>query len=155
MDATMCMVATETGSGRAMSSKGRRVREINPDALDFDEVDTSSQFDFDAEERRRFQRAMLEVPIAITLLGDEDRELCTGKAVLRDLSLDGAFLTGIEIAQTAAGVDAKEVGEFKRIQFTIMDGPFKGVQAAAQPVRVGNSQGGVGVKLEEGFNFSV
>ncbi len=132
-----------------------RIREINPDDLDFDVSDTSSQFDFEAEERRRFQRAMLEVPIAIKLLGDADKELCKGKAVLRDLSLDGAFLTGIEIEETADGVKPEEIGEFKRIQFTIMDGPFKGVEAAARPVRVGLKHGGVGVKLEEGFNFAV
>ena len=135
--------------------KQGRIREIDPDQLDFDVSDTSSQFDFDAEERRRFQRAMLEVPIAIRLLGDADKELCKGKAVLRDLSLDGAFLTGIEIEETSEGVKPEEVGEFKRIQFTIMDGPFKGVEAAAQPVRVGLQRGGVGVKLEEGFSFEV
>lgn len=132
-----------------------RLREINPDDLDFDVSDASSQFDFDAQERRRFQRATLEVPIAITLLGDADRQLCKGTALLRDLSLDGAFLTAIEISETSAGVKPEEVGEFKRIQFTIMDGPFKGVEAAARPVRVGLKAGGVGVKLEAGFNFAV
>lgn len=132
-----------------------RVREITPDELDFGRADPSAQFDFDAEERRRFQRAMLEVPIAIRLLGDKDKELCKGKAVLRDLSLDGAFLTSIEIEETTDGVKPDEVGEFKRIQFTIMDGPFKGVEAAARPVRVGLRHGGVGVKLEEGFSFEV
>ncbi|MCA8945700.1 MAG: hypothetical protein KDB29_05705, partial [Planctomycetes bacterium] len=60
--------------------KTGRIREINPDDLAFDVTDTSSQFDFDAEERRRFQRAMLEVPIAIKLLGLADKELCKGKA---------------------------------------------------------------------------
>ena len=135
--------------------KTGRIREINPDDLAFDVTDTSSQFDFDAEERRRFQRAMLEVPIAIKLLGLADKELCKGKAVLRDLSLDGAFLTSIEIEETADGVKPEEVGEFRRIQFTIMDGPFKGVEAAAQPVRIGLKHGGVGVKLEEGFSFEV
>jgi hypothetical protein len=132
-----------------------RVREISPDELDFGRTDQSAQFDFDAEERRRFQRAMLEVPIAIRLLGDKDKELCKGKAVLRDLSLDGAFLTAIEIEETTDGVKPDEVGEFKRIQFTIMDGPFKGVEAAARPIRVGLKHGGVGVKLEEGFSFEV
>jgi hypothetical protein len=135
--------------------KGGRIREIDPNELDFDGADPSSQFDFDAQERRRFQRAMLEVPIAIRLLGDADKPLCKGKAVLRDLSLDGAFLTGIEIEETVDGVKPEEIGEFKRIQFTIMDGPFKGVEAAAQPVRVGIKAGGVGVKLEEGFSFEV
>lgn len=132
-----------------------RIREISPDDLNFEVADASSQFDFDAEERRRFQRATLEVPIAIKLLGDADRELCKGKAVLRDLSLDGAYLTSIEIEETADGVKPEEIGEFKRIRFTIMDGPFKGVEAAAQPVRVGMRHGGVGVKLEEGFNFAI
>jgi hypothetical protein len=140
---------TESG-GRA-----GRIREINPDDLDFDVSDASSQFDFDAQDRRRFQRATLEVPIAIKLLGDADKELCTGKAMLRDLSLDGAFLTAIEIEETAHGVKPEEIGEFKRIQFTIMDGPFKGVEAAARPVRVGVQAGGVGVKLEAGFSFEV
>ncbi|MCB9894036.1 MAG: hypothetical protein H6839_06300 [Planctomycetes bacterium] len=135
--------------------KPGRIREINPDDLDFDVNDASGKFDFDAEERRRFQRAMLEVPIAIKLLGDADKELCKGKAMLRDLSLDGAYLTAIEIEETADGVKPEEIGEFKRIQFTIMDGPFKGVEAAAQPVRVGMQHGGVGVKLEEGFSFEV
>jgi hypothetical protein len=132
-----------------------RIREINPDDLDFDVSDASSQFDFEAQERRRFQRATLEVPISITLLGEADRELCKGKAMLRDLSLDGAFLTAIEISETTAGVNAEEVGEFRRIQFTILDGPFKGVEAAARPVRVGLQAGGVGVKLEAGFSFEV
>lgn len=135
--------------------KGGRIREINPDDLDFDGSESANQFDFDAQERRRFQRATLEVPIAIRLLGAGDKELCKGKALLRDLSLDGAFLTAIEIEETANGVKPEELGEFQRIQFTIMDGPFKGVEAAARPVRVGNRAGGVGVKLEEGFNFSV
>ncbi|MBZ0136012.1 MAG: hypothetical protein K8I27_06525 [Planctomycetes bacterium] len=136
-------------------ARGGRIREINPNELDFDGASPSEQFDFDAQERRRFQRAMLEVPIAIELLGDADKSLCKGKAVLRDLSLDGAFLTGIEIEETTDGVKEEEIGEFKRIQFTIMDGPFKGVEAAAQPVRVGLKAGGVGVKLEEGFSFEV
>lgn len=136
-------------------AKGGRIREINPNELDFDGANPAEQFDFDAQERRRFQRAMLEVPIAIELLGDADKSLCKGKAVLRDLSLDGAFLTGIEIEETVDGVKEEEIGEFKRIQFTIMDGPFKGVEAAAQPVRVGLKAGGVGVKLEEGFSFEV
>lgn len=135
--------------------RSARVREISPDELDFGRAEPGQEFDFDAEERRRFQRAMLEVPIAIRLLGDRDKELCKGKAVLRDLSLDGAFLTSIEIEETTDGVKADEVGEFKRIQFTIMDGPFKGVEAAAKPVRVGLKHGGVGVKLEEGFSFEV
>jgi hypothetical protein len=154
MGATMELLDSESRLGTVMS-KGRRVREISPDDLDFKKSDVSSEFEFDAEERRRFQRATLEVPIAVTLLGDEDRELCTGKALLRDLSLDGAFLTGIEIAQTADGVKPEEVGEFKRILFTILDGPFKGVRAGAQPVRVGLKHGGVGVRLEEGFSFEV
>jgi hypothetical protein len=140
---------TESG-GRA-----GRIREINPDDLDFDVSDASSQFDFDAQERRRFQRATLEVPIGIRLLGDADRELCRGRAMLQDLSLDGAFLTAIEIEETTQGVTPEEIGEFKRIQFTILDGPFKGVEAAAHPVRVGRQVGGVGVKLEAGFSFEV
>lgn len=135
-------------------ARSQRVREINPDELDFDTTD-SSHFDFEAQERRRYQRALLEVPIAIKLLGEKDRELCKGRAVLRDLSLDGAFLAGIEIEHTTDGVTPEEVGEFVRIQFVIMDGPFKGVEAAAKPVRVGLTAGGVGVKLEAGFNFSV
>jgi hypothetical protein len=140
-----------------MSEIGRsqRVREINPDELDFDTAEATATFDFDAQERRRYQRALLEVPIAIRLLGDKDKELCKGRAVLRDLSLDGAFLASIEIEHTTDGVKPEEVGEFKRIQFVIMDGPFKGVEAAARPVRVGLTAGGVGVKLEAGFNFSV
>lgn len=148
---------TSRGEGAAMNEEARsqRVREINPDELDFDTATTSGKFDFDAEERRRYQRALLEVPIAIKLLGDADRELCKGKAVLRDLSLDGAFLAGIEIESTSEGVAAAEIGEFKRIQFVIMDGPFKGVEAAARPVRVGLRAGGVGVKLEAGFSFAV
>ncbi len=153
-------IASLTGSPKDewmsdSAPKGGRIREINPDDLDFDSSDPHAQFDFDAQERRRFQRATLEVPIAIRLLGSGDKELCKGKALLRDLSLDGAFLTAIEIEETANGVKPEELGEFQRIQFTIMDGPFKGVEAAARPVRVGNRAGGVGVKLEEGFNFSV
>lgn len=137
------------------AGRAARIREINPDDLDFDVADAAAQFDFDAQERRRFQRATLEVPIALKLLGEGNKELCKGKAFLRDLSLDGAFLTGIEIQETTDGVKPEEIGEFKRIQFTIMDGPFKGVEAAAVPVRVGQKAGGVGVKLEAGFNFSV
>lgn len=148
-------IATESGEMSESPGRTGRIREISPDDLDFDVGDAAGQFDFDAEERRRFQRAMLEVPIAIKLLGDADKELCKGKAVLRDLSLDGAFLTSIEIEETADGVKPDEIGEFKRIQFTIMDGPFKGVEAAARPVRVGLKHGGVGVKLEEGFSFEV
>ena len=132
----------------------QRVREIDPDKLDFKSTDSSDRFDFDAKDRRRFQRAMLEVPIAILLLGDDDKELCMGKAVLRDLSLDGAFLTSIKIEETVDGVSADEIGEFKRIKFQILDGPFKDIEAAAKPIRVGMRHGGVGVKLEEGFNFS-
>lgn len=131
----------------------QRVREIDPDNLDFNSTETSNRFDFDTKDRRRFQRAMLEVPIAILLLGDNDKQLCKGRAILRDLSLDGAFLTSIKVEETIKGVKSEEIGEFKRIQFTILDGPFKGVDAAAKPIRVGSSLGGVGVKLEEGFNF--
>ncbi|MBX3474854.1 MAG: hypothetical protein KF754_10765 [Planctomycetes bacterium] len=142
------------GLGMGEVVKSQRVREINPDELDFDTTD-AGQFDFDAQERRRYQRALLEVPIAIKLLGAGDKELCKGRAVLRDLSLDGAFLAGIEIEHTTDGVKPEEIGEFQRIQFVIMDGPFKGVEAAARPVRVGLTAGGVGVKLEAGFNFAV
>ncbi|MBX3458907.1 MAG: hypothetical protein KF696_02940 [Planctomycetes bacterium] len=151
-------VAHDLVRGEGMSGtsgKGGRIREIAPDELDFEAGDSASQFDFDAQDRRRYQRATLEVPIALKLLGANNRELCKGKALLRDLSLDGAFLTGIEIQETADGVKPEEIGEFKRIQFTIMDGPFKGVEAAAVPVRVGGGLGGVGVKLETGFNFAV
>ncbi|MCF6228913.1 MAG: hypothetical protein L3J82_09710 [Planctomycetes bacterium] len=133
----------------------QRIREIDPDKLDFQSTDSSNRFDFDAKDRRRFQRATLEVPIAILLLGDKDKPLCKGKAVLRDLSLDGAFLTAIEVEETLDGVDAKEIGEFKRIQFTILDGPFKDVEASAKPIRVGSALGGVGVKLEDGFSFGL
>lgn len=151
-------VAHDQDAGEGMgenSGKGGRIREIAPDELDFDATDAAGQFDFDAQDRRRYQRATLEVPIALKLLGPGNRDLCKGKALLRDLSLDGAFLTAIEIQETFDGVKPEEIGEFVRIQFTIMDGPFKGVEAAAVPVRVGRQVGGVGVKLETGFNFAV
>ena len=132
-----------------------RLREINPDELDFGKDENSGQFDFDAKDRRRFHRASLDVPITLTLLGPEDKELCKGKALLRDLSLDGAFLMGIEIEETMAGVKPEELGEFKRILFQILDGPFKGVKATAKPVRVGQKIGGMGVTLEKGFDLSI
>jgi hypothetical protein len=132
-----------------------RLREINPDELDFGKDENSGQFDFDAKDRRRFHRASLDVPITLTLLGPNDKELCKGKALLRDLSLDGAFLMGIEIEETMEGVKAEELGEFKRILFQILDGPFKGVKASAKPVRVGQKIGGMGVTLEKGFDLSI
>ncbi len=89
-----------------------RLREINPDELDFGKDEQAGSFDFDARDRRRFQRASLDVPITLTLLGPNDKELCKGKALLRDLSLDGAFLMGIEIEETMAGVKPEELGEF-------------------------------------------
>ncbi|MCC6465783.1 MAG: PilZ domain-containing protein [Planctomycetes bacterium] len=139
----------------AEQPRSARIREINPDDLDFSAEEFGASFDFDAQDRRRFQRALLDVPIAIRLLGKDNQYLCKGTAVLRDLSLDGAFLTAIEISETAQGVDPKTLGEFRRIEFTILDGPFKGVEAAAKPVRVGHHAGGVGVKLEQGFNFAL
>ncbi len=132
-----------------------RIREITPDELEFRLADPASQFDFEDDDRRRFRRATLEVPIALMLLGDDGKVLCKGKAMLRDLSVDGAFLTSIKIEETADGVKPEELGEFKRIEFTILDGPFKGVEAAAVPVRVGLKRGGVGVKLEDGFSFKL
>ncbi len=132
-----------------------RMREITPDELDFAKEEPVSGFDFDAKDRRRFQRASLDVPISLTLLNAEGKELCRGRAYLRDLSLDGAFLTAIEIEETTEGVKPEELGEFKKIHFQILDGPFKGVKATAKPVRVGHKAGGMGVTLEKGFDLSI
>ncbi len=139
----------------AGASRSGRLREINPDDLDFTKAELVEGFDFDARDRRRFQRAALDVPITLTLLDAADKELCHGKALLRDLSLDGAFLTAIEIQETAPGVVTEALGEFKKIKFQILDGPFKGVKATAKPVRVGKQQGGMGVTLEKGFDLSI
>ena len=135
--------------------KSGRIREISPDKLAFDAADASSQFDFSADERRRFQRATLQVPIALQLLDGEGSVLCSGTALLRDLSLDGAFLTSIKIEETAEGVSTEKLGQFQRIKFVILDGPYKGVEAAATPIRSGLKAGGVGVKLEDGFSFEI
>lgn len=133
----------------------RRIREIKPEELDFETTDTASQFDFDASDRRRFQRAAMEVPVRIRLIGKDGRELCRGKAMLRDLSLDGAFLAGIQIEQTADGRTVADFTDCKHIEFVILDGPFKGAEAAATPVRAGLANGGVGVRLNSGFSFTV
>lgn len=154
-NAKLC--AGDIGGAAMAESAGQsgRLREINPDELDFGKDEQAGSFDFDARDRRRFQRASLDVPITLTLLGPNDKELCKGRALLRDLSLDGAFLMGIEIEETMAGVKPEELGEFKRIVFQILDGPFKGVKATAKPVRVGQKQGGMGVTLEKGFDLSI
>ena len=151
-------IPSHNPGGAAMAEnagQSGRLREINPDELDFGKDEQAAAFDFDAKDRRRFQRASLDVPITLTLLGPNDKELCKGRALLRDLSLDGAFLMGIEIEETMEGVKPEELGEFKRIIFQILDGPFKGVKATAKPVRVGQKQGGMGVTLEKGFDLSI
>ncbi len=135
--------------------RSTRVREISPNELNFRSKLEAAGFDFENDDRRRFQRAVMDVPVAIRLLGESERELCKGKAVLKDLSLEGAFLTAIEVEQTADDVSPEELGEFKQVEFIIMDGPFKGMEASAAPVRIGARAGGVGLRFEEGFTLEL
>ncbi|MCC6572714.1 MAG: hypothetical protein IT462_02890 [Planctomycetes bacterium] len=131
----------------------KRVREIKPNELDFSKEEVQ-QFDMNPADRRRYQRASLDVPIKLRLISASGATVCSGKAVLRDLSLDGAFITSIEITESEV-VDTDAKIDYHHICFEILDGPFKGVEAKAKPVRIGPLASGIGVTLEKGFSLSL
>lgn len=128
--------------------------ELAPEEVDILTPGASSRFDFRGSDRRGFRRAMLDAAVSIRLFDAGNRELCRGRAMLHDLSLDGAFLTGISIEQTTNGLAPEQLGSFERIEFRITDGPFQGAEAEAVPVRLGSGTAGIGVRLSQGFSFS-
>ena len=133
----------------------RKARPLSPHPVDFDNTDVAPPFDVEHFERRRFKRAIVAAPISIRLISDTGRELCRGRATLQDLSLDGAFLAGIVIEYAPEDVEPAQLRQYQNISFTIMDGPFKGAEANARPVRADVLDGGVGVRLDAGFSFTV
>ncbi len=128
--------------------------EIKPKEVDIARDDVVAEFDMNPADRRRYQRAALDVPIKLALMAADGATVCSGKAVLRDLSLDGAFITAIEITD-AEVKDINATLNYDHIRFEITDGPFKGVEARAKPVRIGPLASGIGVTLEKGFSLSL
>jgi len=135
--------------------KRRHIREIVPEVLKFEISDSAPPFELEQFERRRFKRAIVQAPIEFKLVDESGNELCRGRATLHDLSLDGAFLRGIELEQSGTGVGAGELERYQYICFLVTDGPFKGAEASAKPVRADFGEGGVGVRLDAGFSFTV
>lgn len=131
----------------------KRVREIKPNELDFSKEEVK-QFDMNPADRRRYQRASLDVPISLKLVAENGDLVCSGTARLRDLSLDGAFITSIEITESNVP-DTTATLNYHHIAFEILEGPFKGVEAKAKPVRIGPLASGIGVTLEKGFSLSL
>lgn len=131
-----------------------RIRELVPEELDLAAPEPSGRFDFVGADRRGYRRAPLDAPVLIRLFDGRNRELCRGRALLHDLSLDGAFLTGIRIEQTTDNIPPNQLGEFERVGFTITEGPFQGAEAEAVPVRLGETISGVGLRLSQGFRFN-
>lgn len=131
-------------------SPSGRLREIRPEEFDFSRSDATDGFDFNRDDRRRHQRTLLDVPVSIELRDTDGTKLGQGHAVLKDLSLDGACLTDLDV--TAAEGKNLE-GKSPRIHFRITEGPFQGVEAVAKPVRPLALNGSVGVSLENGFQL--
>jgi hypothetical protein len=131
-----------------------RILELVPEEEDFMGPEPSGRFDFSATDRRAFQRAILDAELEIRVFDAEQRELCRGRALLHDLSLDGALLTAIRIEQTSDGAAPEQLGAFASIGFTVVNGPFRGAEAKALPVRLDGRLAGLGVKLCDGFQFA-
>ena len=104
----------------------------------------------EGEERRGFPRGALELPVKLEILSESGAPIGTGKAILRELTLDGAYLDRFEIEDASA-----HEGETVQIVFTVLEGDLAGMKARCAPTRTSQSFSGLGVSLIGGFSFDV
>lgn len=94
--------------------------------------------------RRRFSRNLVNAPTRIEIHADNGGRFTSGTAVIRDISLKGAFLTGIDLEGKFLPCSAF------RIHLTMPPIVLPGLQAISRPVRFGRLDDfGLGVEFED------
>ena len=97
--------------------------------------------------RKATGRKAIAVPVDLQLITARGETVATGQAVIRDLSLEGAYLDDIVINEAIP----EQVSEL-HLAFTVIEGPLKGMTAKCAPVRVCDGFSGLGVSLVGGFH---
>jgi len=89
-------------------------------------------YDFDRlkfQHRRHSPRKALAVPIELSIYLSEGQLFDRGSAVLSDVSLAGALLTGIVLPQHSIPLEPHTIG------LRVLDGPLKDFEIVGRPVR--------------------
>lgn len=100
-----------------------------------------------AKERRLDSaRTRMNAPISVVLVNSENQRIATGTATLKNLSLQGALITDMQLAGPTPDL-SKEY----RIRFRLMAGPLAGMEGWCEPVRIDGGAAGIGVYMPNGF----
>ena len=107
----------------------------------------------DTNQRREIgTRTLVNAPISFIVERIEGGgRVATGTGTLKNLSLRGALITDLRIA---GGVRLDEHEQYN-LRFTLMVGPFAGLEAVCNPVRYDPESNGFGVRMPHGFKFPI
>jgi hypothetical protein len=103
------------------------------------------RYDFDRlkhNHRRERPRKDVIVPVEMTVYLATGRLYTRGKAVLRNVSLSGAVLSGFVLQNRSVPLEPHTIG------VKLLDGPLKGLEILGSPVRLTRNPAGFGLAIE-------
>ncbi|MCK6440870.1 MAG: hypothetical protein L6Q71_11810 [Planctomycetes bacterium] len=97
------------------------------------------------------QRTLINAPISLVVERPDGKRVARGTATLKNLSLRGALITDLKLMND---VTLNERDQYC-LRFSLMVGPFTGLEALCEPVRYESANAGFGVRLPKGFKFAI
>lgn len=94
------------------------------------------------QHRRRDPRRSVDLPVEITIYLGDGRIFDRGKAVLRDVSLSGGFLSAVALPQQVIPAQPHTLG------IRALEGPLKDLEIMGRPVRLREEGTGINLAIE-------
>ena len=92
--------------------------------------------------RRNHPRKEMSIPLEVSIYNEDGTLFDKGGAMIKDVSLSGALLTGVMLPQQVIPLRPHTIG------IRMLDGVLKGVEILARPIRLSHSGPAINLAVE-------